>query len=264
MVSPKDVDSVKAFEVLKYNTKELTKFVEGRIRREGVINKRNLETLENLRVVYRPFRRVTWNLESYTGSIRKRSSSFIDEQLSSRIEDSDHRLLLWRPRYADLQIVDLGWDDPDIDDNIDSIKEILDDLMRERWTGQELDEELRPKLRSLQSDPLTSIAFIIPRSPHGLKREEKILVKRKEIHSFILASSLVTNSDPKDIMLSAEIGNRVFVETVFAQYRDLSNDSLRFLYLETPGARSLIDTQRAGKALMRICDLYPECIDLIV
>ena len=79
----------------------------------------------------------------------------------------------------------------------------------------------------------------------------------------MLASSLVTNSDPKDIMVEAEIGERVFVQTIVAQYRDLLKNENRFLFLETPGSESLQDSRKSGKALARISELYPECIDLI-
>jgi len=211
-------------------------------------------------VVYRPFRQITLELDNLSGS--KKAVSYIDEQLASRISDSDHRFLLWRPRLADAKIKDEEFGTR-VEEDVDSVKEVIDDLILQRWNGQELDEELRPKLRSLQADPLTSIAFIIPRSPHGLKREETILADRKEIHSFILASSLVTNSSPKDVMLSAQIGERVLVRTIIAVYQNLSSSEVRHLCLETTGSSSLQDASKAGGALTRICELYPNCIELI-
>ncbi len=256
---------MKVFEAPVYSNKELTKFFEGQKLKEGVINKKSLETLEEVRIVHRPFRKITWSLEAPTGSADKKSVSFIDERLCSQIDDSDHRFLLWRPRYATLKITETEESEieqPETED-LDSVKKVVDDLMLHRWNGQELDDELRPKLRSLQADPLTSIALIVPRSPYGLKREETILVERKEVHSFVLASSLVTNSDSKDIMVSADIGEWVFVETAMANYRHMKDDSSRLLFLETPGSGSLRDALKSGRALARICDLYPDCIGLI-
>ncbi|MFW9805534.1 MAG: hypothetical protein ACFFFK_02235, partial [Candidatus Thorarchaeota archaeon] len=169
---------------------------------------------------------------------------------------------LWRPRLASFDIEDVNEDIVEID-NTESIQQVVDDLILHRWNGQELDDELRPKLRSLQADPLTTITLIVPRSPYGLKREEKILAERSEIHSYVIASSLVTNCSTKDIILSSEIENRVYVETVSAEFRNLLDNSSRMLFLEIPGSDSLQDAQKSGKALTRICELYPDCIEII-
>ena len=256
---------MKVFEDPDYSDEDFTKYLEGQIRKEGIITKRDLETLEGIQVVQRPFRRITLELEDATGSKEKRSNSYIDEQMSSVIIDGDHRFLLWRPRYENLKILET--DDNTVSysgiDNTEAVKNVVDELVLHRWKGQELDEELRPKLRNLQADPLSAIALIVPRSPHGLKREEKILADRKEIHSFILASSLVTNCTAKDIMVSAEVGERVFVKTIVAEYRNIMDDSMRLLLLEAPGAGSLRETQKSGAALARICSLYPECTEMI-
>jgi len=256
---------VKVFEAPDYNIEALTKYLEGQIRKEGIIKKRNLETLEDIRVVLRPFRRIIWELESASESERKRSISYIDEQLSSSISDSDHRFLLWRPRYSDLGLVEKDTSEVCYSriDNTEAVEKVVEDLIFHRWNGQTLDAELRPKLRSLQADPLSAIALIIPRSPYGLKREETILAERKEIHSFVLASSLVTNCSPKDIMVSAEVSERVFVKTFTAVFRDGSHDTVRLLHLETPGSASLRDAQKSGLALTRLCKLYPECMDIV-
>jgi hypothetical protein len=256
---------VKVFEAPEISKEALTKYFDGQVQREGLISKRDLETFEGFSILYRPFREITWILESSIGTERKTSVSFIDEQLSSIISDSDHRFLLWRPRYANLETIELEENEVAYTeiDNTEAVENVVNDLMRERWTGQELDEELRPKLRSLQADPLTSIALIVPRSPHGLKREEAILVERSEVHSFVLASSLVTNCSPKDIMLSAVITEQVFVKTIVAKYRANSDKNLRLLFLEISGSSSLRDAKKSGLALTRICQLYPDFIGII-
>lgn len=251
---------MKGFEAPDYSMEILTKFFERHTRKVGIISKRSLETLEQVTMLYRPFRKILFELETASG--RKKAVSFIDEQLSPSIADNDHRFLLWRPRLASFNIEDVNEDHAELD-NVESIKQIVDDLILDRWNGQELDDELHPKLRSLQADPLTTITFLVPRSPYGIKREDKILAERNEIHSFVIASSLVTNCSPKDIMLSAEVEDRVFVETVSAQYRSTTDDSQRTLYLETPGSNSLQDALKSGRALTRICDLYPDCIETI-
>ena len=252
---------MKVFEAPEYSHDAMTKYLEGQAKKEGIVNKKNLETLEGIRVFYRPFRKITLILESPSGSEGKRSISYVDEQFSSIISDSDHRFLLWKPRYANLRILETNSSEGEysVSENSEAVKKVVDDLILHRWNGQELDEELRPKLRSLKVDPLSAIALIIPRSPQGLKREDTILAERKEIHSFVPASSLVTNCSPKDIMVSAEVGERVSVRTILAEYQDVSNDNKRLLFLETPGSVSLRDAQKSGFALTRICDLYPDC-----
>lgn len=252
---------MKVFEASDYSTENLTKFLERQTRKQGVFKKENLETLVRVKILYRPFRRILWKAEKVIGSEKLTSISFVDEELSAVISDSDHRFLLWRPRYANLSITDIEeYDGEYIDcENTEAVQQLISDLILHRWNGQELDEELRPKLRSLQADPLSAIMLIIPRTPYSLRREETILADRKEIHSFVLASSLITNCNPKDILVEGEIGERVFVRTIAAEYGDISSDKTRLLLLETPGTKSLHEAMKSGMALTRIYDLYPEC-----
>jgi len=260
----KDEFSLKVFEALEYTTDELKEFFEKQIRREGILKRRDLEVLDDIQLVQRPFRKILWKLENPSGSEEKVRCSFIDEELASMIRDSDHRFLLWRPRYAILQINESedSVDIPSID-NADAVQEVVDELVLLRWKGQELDDELKPRLRNIQADPLSAIALIVPRTPYGLKREAKILEERRDIHSFLIASSLVMNCSPKDIVTSVNIGERVFVKTIIVKFREFSNEMSRMLYLETPGASSLRDAQKSGLALKRICDLYPDYGELM-
>ncbi len=250
---------MKVFEAHEYDTEAVTKFFKGKVNTTGFVNKKNLETLEKIKIFNRPFRRVLWKLEGKKDTEEKISTSFMDEQLSSKISDSNHRLLLWRPRYARLRILDLDDKEETTHNYGESIEEVINDLIFHRWEGQEIDDELRPKLRSLQADPLSAIALIVPRSPYSLRREEEILNQRREKQSFVMASSLVLNCSPKDIIISAEICERVFVTTIVCEYRDISDGKIRMLHLETPGSRSLQDATKSGAALSRICNLYPEC-----
>jgi len=263
-LTQKDEFSLKVFEAPEYTTDELKEFFERQIRREGILKKRELEILDGIQIVERPFRRISWKLENPSGFEKKVRSSFIDEELASMINDSDHRFLLWRPRYAILQVKE-SEDLVDIPfiDNVDAVQEVVDELVLMRWKGQELDDELKPRLRNIQADPLSAIALIVPRTPYGLKREAKLLEERRDIHSFVIASSLIMNCSPKEIVTGVDTGERVFVKTIVAKYCDVSNKMSRILFLETPGASSLRDAQKSGLALKRICDLYPEYKELI-
>ena len=90
-----------------------------------------------------------------------------------------------------------------------------------------------------------------------------MLDERKWSHAYVMASSLVSNCSPKDVVLSAELGTRVHIETVVAEYRKIENGETRLLLLETPGTLTLRDAQKAGSAITRICQLYKTCSDRI-
>ena len=248
-----------------YTDDEINEFLESEIKKEGLLAKRDIESLERVLVLYRPFRHVILRISGVAPGTEKTSNSLIDEDFTGYFVDPDHRFLLWRPRLAsniDESIIED--EEPDsYSGNKDAVQEVIDELVRLRWEGQEEDEELRPELRSLQADPLSTIALIVPRSPGGLRREEKILEKRKGSHAYVLASSLVTNCSPRDIILSAEIGERVFVETIVAEYRDPESNATRLLMLETPGTKSLRDAKKAAGASVRICQLYNSCYERI-
>ncbi|MFW9769598.1 MAG: hypothetical protein ACFFF9_14570 [Candidatus Thorarchaeota archaeon] len=246
-----------------YTGEEIITFLESEIHREGVFSKKDVEFLERVMTIQRPFRMVRLKLSGYgsDSGVEDESASAIDEDLAGSIPDTDHQFLLWRPRLTALlnqHIEEFDEVDP-YPGNEKSVKRVLDQMLSLRLQAQEDDEELRPMIRSLQSDPLTSIAFVVPRSPGGIRREEKILAERKEGHSYILASSLVTNSKPAQIIHSAEVGERIYVETVVAEYRHLGDNSTRLMFLETAGSSSLGEAKKAAGALTRICQLYSDC-----
>jgi len=180
------------------------------------------------------------------------------------IHDKDHRILLWRPKYSNISTITDNTIELEKknDPNKDSVQSVIDDMMEERWTSQELDDELKPKLKRLQADPLSTISIILPRSPGGLRKEQFIIDKRKASHAYILATSLVTNCSPKDIITSADIGERVLVETIIAIFR--ANDGTsRLLALESPGTNSHTEAVKSGMALTRLCKLYGNCRELV-
>ncbi|MFW9810571.1 MAG: hypothetical protein ACFFE6_14430 [Candidatus Thorarchaeota archaeon] len=246
-----------------YTDKQINDFLISETCSEGLIKKTALEKLERVMILYRPFRIVSLvvsGLES-NADHRKTTHSLIDEDFAGNFTDENHMFLLWRPRLANL-IEETVEDDGDLDQypgNEVAVKDVLDELLLLRWKGQEENEELRSKLRSLQVDPISSIAFVVPRSPGGIRREEEILEKRKATYAYVVASSLVVNCTPKEIVVSAEVGERVYIETIVAEFRNLENDSARLLLLETPGTTSLSEAKKAAGALNRLCQLYEKC-----
>ncbi len=254
-------------EILKadwLNKVDLEQILQKKAKTKGLVAKKPIETLESYKVVYRPFRRVTLNITGVRVNDTSQTVSLIDEELAPLIQDSNHRILLWRPNYSDLRTIadDAIELEKKIDFNEDSLQRIIDDMMEERWTSQELDEEMRPKLRRLQADPLTTISIILPRFPGGLRKEQVLIDERKASHAYILATSLVTNCTPRDIITSADIGERVLVETIIAIYRAIDGTS-RLLVLEVPGTNSLNGAVKAGMAITRLCKLYVNCRTLV-
>jgi hypothetical protein len=254
---------VKKLKAPAYTDEEINAFLLSEIQREGTFSKKDVEVLERVMVLNRPFRKISLKLRDIgsSSSVEKESASLVDEDLAGSIPDTNHLFLLWRPRLAtllDQQTEEIDEADPYPGNEV-VVKEIIDDLLSLRWQAQEEDEEMRRKIRSLQADPLTTIAFVVPRSPGGIRREEKILNERKEGHSYVLASSLVTNCKPGNVIHAAEVGERIYVETVVAEFRHLEKDTTRLLFLETSGSSSLKEAKKAATALTRICQLYSDC-----
>jgi len=246
------------------NEVDLEEILHKKAKTSGLLSKKPLETLESYKVVFRPFRRVTLNITGSSTSDTSQKVSIIDEEFAPLIQDSDHRILLWRPKYSNLSTItdDSIELEKKIEVNEESVQSVIDDMMEERWTSQELDDELKPKLKRLQVDPLTTISILIPRFPGGLRKEQSIIDERKASHAYILATSLVTNCSPRDIITSADIGERILVETIIAIFR--ANDGTsRLLALESPGTNSDNEAVKSGMALTRLCKLYGNCRELV-
>ena len=258
---------MKKLETPNYSDEVVRKFLVSQVKKKRFRAKNVIESFERFWVLYRPFRHITLKISGFNSKtgFSKFSKSMIDEDLAGSITDVDHRFLLWRPRLENLNEESFTEERKrnQYSGKEESVQEVIDEMVRLRLKGQEKDEELRPKIRSLQADPLSSIAFIVPRSPGGIRREEKLLDERKWSHAYVMASSLVSNCSPKDVVLSAELGTRVHIETVVAEYRKIENGETRLLLLETPGTLTLRDAQKAGSAITRICQLYKTCSDRI-
>jgi hypothetical protein len=254
---------LKKLKAPKYTDSEIKRFLESEVHREGILSKKELEILERVMIINRPFRIIKLKMSEIgsNSNLELESSSLIDEDLAASIPDTNHLFLLWRPRLMallDHHTEEIEEVDP-YPGNEGAVRRIVDAMLSLRFQAQEEDDELRPQIRSLQADPLTTIAFVVPRSPGGIRREEKILEERKEGHSYILASSLVTNCKPRNLIKHADIGERIYVETIVAEYRHLENNSTRLLFLETPGSSSLKEAKKAAGALTRICEIYSDC-----
>jgi hypothetical protein len=256
----KDSELMKVFKSYQLNVEKLDGQLQRYAKSEGLIIKKPVENLIDYKILLRPFKKVTFDVESSVTNLRSETLSFIDEKLSSFVGNENHRMLLWRPKYAKAEVIE--------DDHIDNttnnsgsdavLQEVVDQMIDHRWACQALDEEYRPKLKRLQADPLSALGIIIPKRSSSLRQEQDLVDQRKESHAYILASSLITNSSPRDIITKSILGERVFVETILVRYKTGSNQE-RLLIFETPNAGSLDDAYKAGKALTRLSELYVEC-----
>ncbi|TFF91935.1 hypothetical protein EU546_08020 [Candidatus Thorarchaeota archaeon] len=250
---------MKIFSGLDLENKVLQAFLQSRVRTEGIVRRRPLEELGRYLTVWRPFREVKLGLADIRGKRLTPAVTFIDENLGAKVVDPNHRMLLWRPRYSGISTKETDHDDEAVmaDDIPPSVSSVVDELTEKRRESQEFDEEIGPELRKAQADPIGTIALIVPRPPAGVRREREMLEERSPLHAYLLASSLVTNTNPRDIIKSVQIGRRVFAHTVIAKYRRIAVDEVRYLSLEAANASSLREAEVSGRPLTRLLDLYP-------
>jgi hypothetical protein len=245
-----------------YEDSKLETYLEKQVKTEGLVSKKPLERLVDFKRIHRPFRRIVFNLSDAISDSIRTCESLIDEEAAPYVMDSSHRLLLWRPRISKIEVEGENESEEDPSQS-EAVRTAIDDLILTRWEGQELDDEVRPKLRSLQADPLAAIALIIPRKPGSLRREEEMLADTRESHAFVVASCMVTNSSPKDVIQSYQLRERVLSETIVAKYESISESSERYLFLEAPGTKSPEQAKKAGAALTRISNLYIEFLSAL-
>lgn len=242
-------------------TANLEELLQKKTRSGGRLSKEPSDTLDSYKIIYRPFKRIFLNVTKSRIDDTYRTESLIDEDLFSLVQDSSHQMLLWRPKYKDCPRI-LSEDEYQSRMNASSLQALVDDIMEKRWQAQEYDEEIAPKLKRLQMDPLGAIAFLLPRTSGGLRKERAIINDRKESHAFILATSLMTNCSPKDIITSTDLGDTILVETIIGKFTTEAGSS-RLLALETPCTNSFSEALKAGRALTRLCELYGDCREIV-
>ncbi len=249
---------MRVFEGIEPEPMTVKEFLMSRAGSEGLLRKTRTEELTRYAILRRPFREVRFNVRRLRDDSARTVTSFLDEGLASEITDRDHAMLLWRPRYTNVPNTEITAGNSEHDDaESQEIRALVEDILNQRYEAQEYDDELGPELRRAQADPIGTIAFIVPRSPGGVRREQKMLEERSPLHAYVLASSLVTNTDPRDIIESAEFGEIVYTDTVAAEYRHLEGGPVRHLFMENPGASSMSDAMTLGKPLTRVSELYP-------
>lgn len=248
-----------AFDGIELEPSAVEKILMSRASSEGVLRRRHIEEFVSYSILKRPFREIRFRVRNLRTDEVRMETSFLDEGLAGEIDERDHAILLWRPKYKHVRRIttNIGASATRTD-AVEDIQRIVEDVLSHRYEAQEYDDELGPKLRKAQADPIGTIAFIVPRSPGGVRREQKMLEERSPLHAYVLASSLMTNTDPKDVIESAEIGETVFVHTAAGEYRGIESSSTRYLFMENPGAVSFSEAIKLGRPLTRVGELYPQ------
>lgn len=246
-------------EGMDFEGEAVESFLQSRVRHEGLIRRKPMEELTRFEILWRPFREVLFKVVNMTGEPESPSISLVDESLGRIVKETDHRMLLWRPKYSQVPLRQIEQaDDVMVDKNSQtSVESVIDEIITKRKESQEFDDEIGPELRRAQADPIGTIALIVPRSPGGVRREKKMLEDRSPSHAYVLASSLVTNTSPKDIITSATLGRLAYVHTVIVEYESLDDGCMRHVALEAANASTLTEAEVSGKPLTRLCELYP-------
>ena len=99
----------------------------------GFGKKKPIEVLERFQILYRPFRRVKLDITDARTSIQPQVSSLIDEELIGKVQDQNHRMLLWRPKYATLESADIeGIEFEAVYVDVEIMQNIVDDILEHR------------------------------------------------------------------------------------------------------------------------------------
>ena len=249
---------MKEFAGIELEPSAVEKMLISRTSSEGLLRRRYIEQFVRYWILKRPVRQIKFRVRSLRTEQVRVETSFLDEGLAVEIDERDHVMLLWRPKYKYVRRLTTNMDSSTaMIAREEEIQNVVEGILSHRYEAQEYDDELGPELRKAQADPIGTIAFIVPRSPVGVRREKKMLEQRSPLHAYVLASSLITNTDPKDVIESAEIGESVLVDTAVGEYRGIDDGATRYLFMENPGAASLLEAIKFGRPLTRVGQLYP-------
>jgi len=239
----------------EFDAESLQEFFESKSKKQGLFKREPLEETKYHPLIWRPFRYVHWLSEEG----EELGISLIDEELAcSVLLNEDEQILLWRPRYSDLDTCECEDCQPvalDIASEQDSIQKIVDALMERRKGAQLTLAELSQE-RGV--DPQAALALVIPKTPGRQRKKQRIEDKIRHHHAILAGTSLVSDVPQEAIVKSGEIRDRVYVGTYVAEFRDYTCGDVRLGFMETPGASSLRAAWSLGRALTRLCELSDE------
>ena len=131
----------------------------------------------------------------------------------------------------------------------------INDLIDRRLAAQQELDESEDDIKRVHADRRAAVAFLIPRRPSSIKKQEELEDERRSSHGIHLATSMIMNCPRGSIVSKGTLGRRFWVPTVMTEFRNLETRRSRLVFLESPDAASLENAVNSGRALTRLCQL---------
>jgi hypothetical protein len=212
--------------------------------------------------LWRIFRRIRFETRSETGAPSGPCYSLLDEECAAIVTDPNEQFLLWRPKYATLLPITIDEsveNSQDLESDEATLQIAIDAVIKERQMAQFTLSETDPDLRRLQTGVVTAFGAFIPRTASKRHRERELSEDRKSAYSTLIATSLVTNCPEQHTIQRGIMEERVVVTTIIAEYKQITDNSTRYLFLEPSGVKSLEEALENGQALTRLTELNDKC-----
>ena len=164
---------MKVFTAPEFEHENVIKFLSHKIRKKGIFKRETCESLEVYFNMVRPFRFVKWNCVDVTNEAENIRVSLLDEDLAPLVKDLDDQLLLWRPKYPSLKIMEskaISQEDT-LEDIEFHLQSAIDDLVRRRTESQEILLAIDSDLHKMQRDAMSASSLVLPRSPSSSRKE---------------------------------------------------------------------------------------------
>lgn len=246
------ISTVRVLSAPEFDSEAVQEFFESKSKKRGLFKREPLEEMNHFPLIWRPFRFVHWLDEEG----EQLGASLIDEELASSVSlNEDEQILLWRPRYADLETHECKDCKPVPSGaaNDDSIQKIVNALIKRRNKAREALEELAPEGRG--SDMQTASALVMPRTSGKQRKKQKVADEIRYHHGILAGTSLVLDVAQEVKVHRGEIRDRVYVGTYLAEFRNHNSGDVRIGAMETPGVSSLRAAWSLGRALTKLCEL---------
>jgi hypothetical protein len=246
------ISTVRVLSAPEFDSEAVQEFFESKSKKRGLFKREPLEETNHFPLIWRPFRFVHWLDEEG----EQLGASLIDEELASSVSlNEDEQILLWRPRYADLETHECKDCKPVASGgaNDDSIQMNVNALIKRRNNALDALEELAPEGRG--ADPQTALALVRPRTLGRQRKRDKVADEIRYHHGILVGTSLVLDVAQEVKVQSGEIRNRVYVGTYLAEFRHYTSGDVRIGAMEIPGVSSLKAAWSLGRALTKLCKL---------
>ncbi|MHA1929093.1 MAG: hypothetical protein ACTSV2_11020 [Candidatus Thorarchaeota archaeon] len=247
---------MKMFKHNPIDTSTLNAFFTKRIQRSGIFKRQDLETLVVHKPIWKPFRVVKFALKSMINDQPTTCVSLVDEMLMPYTDNRNDMILLWRPKYIEIDTIEIpgsvnsepsGEEDENL---IQSISEFVFQRTESQFELIEIDQELNKSYRRDSS----SMTLIMPRFLSMRKRERELVMDKESVKVFLIASSIVTNSQQGYYITDFELQERMWVQTFLAEFRNIESGDRRLVFLENTGENLLEKSLLFGKTLTILCE----------